>query len=175
MRRTVVIIAAVGALLSAGTAGAATHYLITSTNQIKPSVRAKLRGNTGPQGPRGSTGATGSQGPKGATGPQGPAGLPGSAASVHIVQVPGSYVQVGARESEMAEADCPAGSQLTGGGFTNNGSATDTTLLGEGPKNDLIYVPSYGPQETTNDWGVWMTAGDTGFEFEAVAFCLESS
>ena len=166
MRRTVVIIAAVGALLSAGTAGAATHYLITSINQIKPSVRAKLLGSTGPQGPRGFTGATG---------PQGPAGLPGSAASVHIVQVPGSYVQVGAHESEIAEAHCPAGSQLTGGGFTNDGSATNTTMLGEGPTNDLIYVPSYGPQETTNDWGVWMAAGDTSFEFEAVAFCLESS
>jgi len=58
-----------------GTAGAATHYLITSTSQIKPSVLKKLKGDPGPSG---APGAAGAQGAKGATGPQGPAGPQGS-------------------------------------------------------------------------------------------------
>lgn len=63
-----------------GTAFATTHYLITSTSQIKPSVLRKLKGEAGTagaQGPRGTIGPrgeTGPQGPKGETGPPGPEG-----------------------------------------------------------------------------------------------------
>jgi hypothetical protein len=52
---------------STGTSIAASHYLITSTKQIKPSVRAKLKGATGPRG-RSVTGSIGPQGPKGVPG-----------------------------------------------------------------------------------------------------------
>jgi Collagen triple helix repeat (20 copies) len=60
-----------------GGALAATHYLIISTKQIKPSVLKKLKGNRGASGLRGSTGATGATGatgPQGTKGEQGPAG-----------------------------------------------------------------------------------------------------
>ncbi len=54
---------------------AATHYLITSPSQIKPSVRASLRGDAGPRGPKG---ATGNAGPAGATGRAGATGTTGA-------------------------------------------------------------------------------------------------
>jgi hypothetical protein len=60
-----------------GTAIAAQHYLITSTNQIKPSVLAKLKGNVGATGTQGPAGPGGPAGPPGPTGSEGPVGLQG--------------------------------------------------------------------------------------------------
>jgi hypothetical protein len=67
MKRTTIVAATLVALavLTAG-AGAATRFLITNVGQIKPSVRAQLRGHQGPQGPRGPQGAQGVPGAPGA-------------------------------------------------------------------------------------------------------------
>jgi hypothetical protein len=71
-----------------GGALAASHYLITSTKQIKPGVLSALKGKAGPAGANGAAGATGPAGPAGgqgakgepgATGPQGPEGKEGPA------------------------------------------------------------------------------------------------
>src|SRR5665213_2666948 len=64
---TLALVLAIGG----GTAWAAHHYLITSTNQIKPSVLRKLHGangHKGTNGTNGSNGATGATGVTGATG-----------------------------------------------------------------------------------------------------------
>lgn len=66
--------------VSGGAAYAASHYLITSTRQIKPSVLASLKGKPGPageRGPAGANGTSGGSGPAGNTGAAGPQGLTG--------------------------------------------------------------------------------------------------
>ena len=62
-----------------GSAIAAKKYLITSTKQIKPSVLAQLKGNTGPAGAKGDAGAAGAKGDTGAAGATGAKGDTGAA------------------------------------------------------------------------------------------------
>jgi hypothetical protein len=72
---------------------AAKHYLITGTNQIKPSVLKKLKGNAGQRGPAGPQGATGSQG---AAGTQGAKGLEGPAGQSALSTLPSGTSESGA-------------------------------------------------------------------------------
>ena len=77
-RSTILAVALVAlAVLTAG-AGAATRFVITNIGQIKPSVRAQLRGHQGPRGSTGPQGSQGAQGIPGSPGERGPQGIPGS-------------------------------------------------------------------------------------------------
>ena len=87
------------------------------------------QGATGPQGPAGDTGAQGPQGLEGPQGPQGPAGPAGSIAGLQVVRVsrtvdylPGAGV--------TADAQCPAGKVVIGGGYE--------LISAMGPSGDLV-------------------------------------
>jgi len=96
-----------------GTAVAASHYLITSTSQIKPTVLSKLKGKPGPQGAAGPVGLQGASGPQGPAGSQGPAG-PSSLSA--ITTVIGPTVEVENNKVKGAGAECPAGDRAVSGG-----------------------------------------------------------
>jgi hypothetical protein len=68
-------------LSMSGGALAASHFVITSTKQVSPSVLKALKGKEGARGATGATGPQGTQGPTGPQGPEGKAGTPGEAGS----------------------------------------------------------------------------------------------
>jgi len=76
VRRNVVAWLALFVALT-GTSMAASHYIITSTHQIKPSVLKRLRGARGTTGATGAAGAQGKEGPPGKEGPAGKEGFVG--------------------------------------------------------------------------------------------------
>lgn len=78
-----------------GSVLAARHYLITSTRQIKPSVRQSLRGLAGARGPAGPPGQTGPAGATGATGGTGPIGATGPTGTSAYDPVPSGVTITG--------------------------------------------------------------------------------
>lgn len=84
-------------------------------------ARRGKRGRRGPQGRRGPRGARGAQG---AQGTQGPAGTFGTVIGVESSPAFLCSFEAGACAVGSARVECPAGTKLTGGGFTGAGILT---------------------------------------------------
>jgi hypothetical protein len=98
-RNAIALVALVFAMT--GTGIAASHYIITSTSQIKPSVLKKLRGKIGATGragvagPVGAQGLAGTAGERGIAGPAGKDGAPGEEGPPGEEGAPGEEGQEG--------------------------------------------------------------------------------
>jgi hypothetical protein len=100
------VISVVALVAALGGTAWASHYIITSTKQIKPSVRHALKGT---RGPRGFTGAQGAQGL---------AGAPGSPGVLGVIAVDGAQRSYPPGDfGAPPNAQCPAGTTVIGTGF----------------------------------------------------------
>lgn len=112
MRKSVIAVVIAVAFACAAGAGAASRWIITSPQQIKPSVLRELRGRDGRNGP------SGRQGPQGPTGPAGPAGVVPALVTVDSPQI---TIPAGQTSYDVLptgfEATCPTGDSVIGTGF----------------------------------------------------------
>ena len=140
--------AALGVLIIGGaTATAASHWLITSTHQIKPSVLKQLKGKAGPAGPAGVAGLPG------AAGAAGPSGLSGRVIVTQTVSIPPTDFQVANPQPMTVTATCPAGKSLLGANYS----------IGGNPFNGGVYQQGgIVPTDTSASAPFWNYGGQAG-------------
>lgn len=156
-----------------GGALAASHYLITSTKQISPTVlkaltragRSGATGATGPRGPRGATGERGEpgedgeRGDRGERGERGEVGQSGEGATVGYSAVARGPIPVGASKENLDSTTLPAGHyivsanvQIDSQGNNPGGIGIQCNLYDEGALLDESdsFAPLTSAEQTPN-------------------------
>jgi hypothetical protein len=94
-------------LSMSGGALAASHYIITSTKQVSPTVLKALKGKEGARGAAGATGSQGSAGPQGSEGKPGAPGEAGSALAYTHITKQGLIDQTNSKNFTDAKVEIP--------------------------------------------------------------------
>jgi hypothetical protein len=132
---------------------------------ISAATLAVLRGATGQQGPAGPSGPQGARGEAGPPGPAGPQGAPGPPGNtISYANGYSELVTVPPGEFRFANAICPTGTLLVGGGHATEHVSTAL----------LVPTNSYpiGMPDGRGAWYVVMfNIGDEPEAFWAVSFC----
>jgi Collagen triple helix repeat (20 copies) len=132
-----------------------------------PAGPAGPQGPTGPQGPAGPAGPQGPPGPQGPAGPTGPAGPQGPAGVSGYEVVNGPLVS-GAVSTYDAEATCPAGKRVLGGGGDQHQFGwflDDSAPLSGGVGWRVQYSPNLAqinPEEATGLGEAWAVCASVG-------------
>jgi hypothetical protein len=116
-----------------GTSLAASHFVITSTKQIKPSVIKKLKGNRG---------AAGAKGPTGTPGAKGATGTVDTSQFFNKAESDGRYLAKGAQAADAAKLGGIAATEYTGGRGAQGGRWQALTDKSE--ETNFLNVPMIG-------------------------------
>jgi hypothetical protein len=168
--KTIAVAVIVALAASVGTATAA--FVVTSKDikdgtiqlvDMSANAKRTLKSKRGRRGPRGVQGAIGPLGPQGPQGPQGPRG-----STISYTNRYSEHVTVPAGSFRFANAVCPAGTEIVGGGYATDNVSTAL----------LVPTNSY-PIGTGDGRGAWYVVmfniGEEPEAFWAVSYCVEGT
>jgi len=129
--------------------------------------RVGPRGEAGPQGAPGARGPEGERGLEGAPGPQGPPGVPGVSGYEVVTDSSQQTVAAGGNTTLFADAICPTGKKLLGGGLSMGGGTGQ--IEADGP----ILEFDGTPQDKWEAGAFFQnpTGGDIDYKITAIAYC----